>query len=44
MVHLVEFQGQQLAVKEFRTDFQEIGEQDAEMALTYFRAEITLAK
>lgn len=36
VVHLVEYQGQKLAVKEFQTDFKKISEQDAEVALMYF--------
>eukprot|EP01119_Soliformovum_irregulare_P024948 TRINITY_DN9083_c0_g1_i1.p1 TRINITY_DN9083_c0_g1~~TRINITY_DN9083_c0_g1_i1.p1 ORF type:complete len:738 (-),score=215.19 TRINITY_DN9083_c0_g1_i1:14-1966(-) len=44
VVHVVTVGGQQYAVKEFRADFHKISEEDAEVALMYFRTELTLAK
>mmetsp|Transcript_4779 Transcript_4779/g.6670 ORF Transcript_4779/g.6670 Transcript_4779/m.6670 type:complete len:304 (+) Transcript_4779:1607-2518(+) len=43
VVHLVDYHGTQLAVKEFIIDLKQMLAEDAEIALTQFRAEITLA-
>ena len=43
VVHLVDYQGAQLAVKEFINDLKEMLAEDAEIALTQFRMIQSLA-